>query len=163
MTIFEGVCDQVRRPGYWPTDLPLDAPLDEVTAHFVSKLTGFDLDSDGPPYRMRVDGMDPLEVGIGIHLEPRGDEEGRRIRGLRDRLADVLDLKNPGHERYGLHFSVAYLLRRLSDEQEREVRELVLGCLEGVDGDFELGAPEVCTFGDMFAFKRVFYLGEGQI
>jgi hypothetical protein len=162
MTIFEGVCDQIRRPGSWPTDLPLDAPLDEVTAHFTSKLTGFELKYDGPPYRMRVDGMDPLEVGIGIHLEARTAEEGRRIRGLRDRLADALELKHPGHERYGLHFSAAYLLRRLSDEQERQVRELVLGCLEGVDKEFELGAPEFCTFGDMFAFKRLFYLGGGQ-
>src|SRR5262245_53622902 len=29
MTIFEGVCDEVRRPGYWPSDLPMNASLEE--------------------------------------------------------------------------------------------------------------------------------------
>jgi hypothetical protein len=157
MTVFEGVCDQVRKPGYWPSDVPSDAPLADCTAHFAARLAAFDLRCD-PPYRMCVRGIDPLEVGIGIHLEFRDREEEARVRGLRDRISDTLKLRHPGHESYGFHFSLAYLLRKLTDEQKAELSKLVLDHLEEAAVDFELGAPEFCTFEDMFAFKRLFYL-----
>ena len=28
MTVFEGICDEVRKPGFWPSDLAVDAPLE---------------------------------------------------------------------------------------------------------------------------------------
>lgn len=162
--MFEGVCDSVREADKWPVSyVPLDAPLEKATEVMFARLQEVSLsDEQKPPYRMRVAGMDPLGVCVGIHLEAADEEEEQRIRGLRDRLAEVLDLRMPGHEGYGFHFSIAYLLRKLSDEQEREIRELVLRCLEGVEKEFELGAPEVCQFEDMFAFRREFYLGQDR-
>ncbi|KAJ9160928.1 DUF1868-domain-containing protein [Coniochaeta hoffmannii] len=157
MTLFEGVADQVRQPAYWPSDLPLDTPLAECTDHFAKKLALFDLQCD-PPYRMCVRGLDPLKIGIGIHLEPRDAEEESRLRGLRDRISEALNLRHPGHESYGLHFSLAYLLRHLTEEQDADISKLVLDHLQDAPTDFELGAPEFCTFEDMFAFKRLFYL-----
>ena len=158
MTVFEGVCDAVRKPGYWPADLPPDAPLADCTAHFAQKLSAFDLRSCDPPYRMCVRGLDPLEVGIGLHLEFRDAEQEARFRGLRDRVSEVLELRHPGHESYGLHFSLAYLLRYPTDDQKDELSRLVLDHLRDAPTDFELAAPEFCTFEDMFAFKRLFYL-----
>ena len=35
MTVFEGVCDQVRQPERWTVKLPLDAKLEEVDTFFV--------------------------------------------------------------------------------------------------------------------------------
>lgn len=159
MTVFEGVCNQVRKPEYWPSDLPLDTPLADCTAHFAAKLERFDL-RDDRPYQMCVRGMDPLETGMGIHLEPRTAVEGARLRSVRNRLAEALDLRHPGHESYGLHFSIAYLLRHLSEEQKAELSGLVLDHLEDAPVEFELGVPEFCTFEDMFAFKRQFYLAK---
>lgn len=162
MTVFEGVCDKVRRPGYWPSDLPLDAPLADCTDHFARKLFSFDLQCD-PPYHLRISGMDPLDVGIGIHLEFRDADEEARFRRMRDRISETLNLRHPGHESYGLHLSLAYLLRYPTDEQKAELSKLVLDHLKDAPVDFELGAPEFCTFENMFAFKRLFYLGgEGQ-
>jgi hypothetical protein len=160
MTIFEGVCEQVRDVDHWPRDLAQGAPLDEITEEFTRRLSDFKWEDDGPPYLMRINGMDPLEVGIGIHLEARTQDEERRIRRLRDRLAERLKLKMPNHDKYGLHISIAYLLRRLTGEQERELKGLVSRILEGGPKEFELGAPEFCTFGDMFKFDRKFYVGE---
>ncbi|OIW31717.1 DUF1868-domain-containing protein [Coniochaeta ligniaria NRRL 30616] len=159
MTVFEGVCDQVRKPGYWPSDLPPDAPLADCTAHFAEKLSTFDLGFDPPPYRMCVRGIDPLEIGLGLHLEFRDAGEETRFRALRDRISETLSLRHPGHESYGLHLSLAYLLRHLTDDQKAEISKLVLDHLAGSPVEFELGAPEFCTFENMFAFKRLFYLG----
>lgn len=157
MTVFEGACGKVRKPGYWPSDLPFDAPLADCTDHFARKLSSFDLQCD-PPYRMRVEGIDPLEIGIGIHLEFRDAEEEARFRRLRDRISETLNLRHPGHESYGLHLSIAYLLRYPTGGQKAGLSQFVLDCLKDAPVDFELGAPEFCTFEDMFAFERLFYL-----
>jgi len=166
MTVFEGVCDQVRYAAYWPSDLPLDAPLADVTAHFASKLRGWDLGDLAPPYRLRVVGFDPLRTGIGVSLEPATDEDARRIQSLRDRLAEKLGMRFPVHDRYGLHLSLAYFLRYLDEKQEREMKDFLGAWLEklnqGEGGLVELGAPEFCTFVDMFWFERMFYLGRDE-
>ncbi|KAJ7366618.1 RNA ligase/cyclic nucleotide phosphodiesterase [Mycena albidolilacea] len=157
MTVFEGVCDQVRVPGRWPDDLPIDASLQECTSLFENKLSSFDLQCD-PPYRISVTGFDPLETGIGVHLEPSTPGENARIRGLRDRLSTLLHIRHKGHATYGLHLSMAYLLRILTEEQEKELRGLLMDHFNGMPKLFKLGAPEFCTFEDMLAFKRLFYL-----
>jgi hypothetical protein len=38
MTIFEGVSNQIRQLGFWPADLPLEAPLSKCTTLFEEKL-----------------------------------------------------------------------------------------------------------------------------
>ncbi|KAJ9136547.1 DUF1868-domain-containing protein [Pleurostoma richardsiae] len=159
MTVFEGVCDQVRKPGFWPADLPADAPLGDCTALFTQKLAAFDVGDDGPPYLMKVVGFSTLEVGIGVHVEPRTAEEGRRLQRLRDRLAGTLKIRHPQHDTYELHLSVAYLLRHLDGAQEGALMTLLLEHFREMPLEFELGAPEFCTFDDMAAFKRVLYLG----
>ncbi|KAK4240811.1 RNA ligase/cyclic nucleotide phosphodiesterase [Achaetomium macrosporum] len=163
------VCDKVRLGGhspgvFWPEAVPGDAELAEVTALFAARLRGFDLGDAAPPYKMRIVGFSPLEVGIGVAVGPATAEEGRRIKGLRDRLARTLAIRHPRHDTYGLHVSLAYLLRHLSAEQEAELKGLLYGFLEGggMAKEFELAAPEFCTFGNMFEFRRVFYVGEGE-
>ncbi|KAB5554620.1 RNA ligase/cyclic nucleotide phosphodiesterase [Coniochaeta sp. 2T2.1] len=141
MTVFEGVCDQVRKPGYWPSDLPVDAPLEECTARFAEELSAFDLRCD-PPYRISVRGIDPLQIGIGVHLEFTDAAEEALFRGLRDRISETLSLRLPGHETYGLHISIAYLLRILTDEQDAEIRKLVLDHLGDAPKEVEFGAPD---------------------
>ncbi|KAF3809827.1 hypothetical protein GCG54_00014040 [Colletotrichum gloeosporioides] len=163
MTMFEGVCDQIRKPGYWPSDLPLEAPLEESNSRFEKALGAFDLeDEHAPPYKMTVRGFDPLEIGIGVRLDGRTPAETERLRSLRNRLADKLKIRHPIHDGYGFHLSVAYLLRHLTSEQNQELEALLLSHLEEMPRNFELGAPEFCTFENMFAFKRVLFLGGGS-
>ncbi|KAK2774068.1 hypothetical protein CKAH01_13291 [Colletotrichum kahawae] len=163
MTVFEGVCDQVRKPGFWPSDLSLDAPLEDCNSRFKKALSAFDLgDVHAPPYKMTVRGFGPLEIGIGVRLDGRTPAETERLRSLRNKLADRLNIRHPIHDGYGFHLSVAYLLRHLTDEQNRELEALLLSHFEDMPKNFELGAPEFCTFENMFAFERVFFLGGGS-
>lgn len=157
MTVFDGVCDQVREPSRWPNDLSIDASLQECTSLFGKKLSSFDLQCD-PPYRLSITGFEPLLIGIGVHLEPSTIGENTRIRELRDRLSNALYIRRSNHKTYGLHLTVAYLLRFLTEEQDKELRKLLMDHFDGMPKQFELGAPEFCTFEDMFAFKRLFYL-----
>ncbi|RUM07810.1 DUF1868 domain-containing protein [Rhizobium chutanense] len=160
MTVFEGVCDQVRRPGFWPADLGLDAPLAECDALFAEKLSAFDLGS-APSYRLRIAGWQPLVNGIALRLAPESGEEAC-LRRVRDRLSDLLQLRHPGHEDYVFHISIAYLIRHPDEEQRAALSALLFELLSGLPDEFELGAPEFCRFADMFAFQRQFFLRQQQ-
>ncbi|KAJ7920789.1 RNA ligase/cyclic nucleotide phosphodiesterase [Mycena leptocephala] len=157
MTVFEGSCDQVRNSSRWPDDLSTDAPFEECTSLYEKKLSSFDLQCD-PPYRISITGFDPLYSGIGVHLEPYTPEENTRIRDLRDRLSKLLHIRTKNHNTYGLHLSLAYLLRFLTEDQEKELMKLLMDHFDGMPKQFELGPPEFCTFEDMFAYRRLFYL-----
>ncbi|PDT02305.1 hypothetical protein CO666_21295 [Rhizobium chutanense] len=160
MTVFEGVCDQVRQPGFWPDDLGLDVPLAECDALFADKLSAFDLGS-APSYRLRIAGWQPLVNGIALRLAPESAEE-MRLRRVRDRLSELLQLRHPGHEDYVFHLSIAYLIRHPDEEQRAALSALLFELLSGLPDEFELGAPEFCRFADMFAFHRQFFLRRQQ-
>lgn len=157
MTVSEGVCDQIHERGSWPKELPLDAPLQTCTDFMRQKLAEFDLACD-PSFRMSLTGWEPLEDGIALTVAPATDEEGTRLRGLRNRLAECLGMRHPGHEAYVFHISMAYTLRYLTQEQMKTTLQFLEGWRARLPVSFELGAPEFCVFGDMFAFRRECYL-----
>ncbi|KAF8852206.1 DUF1868-domain-containing protein [Acephala macrosclerotiorum] len=158
MTVFEGALDKRRKaPAYWPADLDVNASIADCTAMLEKKLESFDLQYE-TPFRLSAIGFKPLVSGISIQLESRTAEENIAIRRLRDRLADVTKMKQEKHDKYRFHLTVAYILRYLSDEQEKELRELVTRHFKDMPKELELGLPEFCKFEDMFAFERVFYL-----
>jgi len=154
--VFEGVCE-VHQPGRWPDDLPVDASLEECTTLYKKKLSSFDLQCD-PPYHLSIVGIDLLESGIQLHLEPYTTEENARIRDLRDRLSKLLRIRTKDHNTYGFHLSVAYMLRFLTEEQNQELTKLLVDHFKGMPKQVALGPPEFCTFENMLAFKRLFYL-----
>ncbi len=100
----------------------------------------------------------PLINGIGLQLELRTPQENKKFREMRDRLAELLQLRSPKHETYMLHLSVAYLLRHLNESQKTELTAMLVKHFEEMPKEFELAAPEFCRFKDMFAFERLFYL-----
>lgn len=155
MTVFEGVTDKHRKLGYWPSDLSLDDPLENCTAHFTAKLQSFNLSND-LPYRLSIVGFKPLGSGISLHIEPHTDSN--QLRGLRDRLADLLNYRHPSHVTYRFHLSLAYNLRWLTDSQKVEMMNLLMDHFQGMPKEFELGAPEFCSFENMFAFEPILSL-----
>ncbi|KAJ6584617.1 RNA ligase/cyclic nucleotide phosphodiesterase [Mycena capillaripes] len=157
MTVFNGSVDQERNSSRWPDDLLTDASLEECTSLYENKLSSFDLQCD-PPYHMSIVGFKRLWTSIGLHLEPYTSEENARMRLLRNRLSEVLHIRRDDHTTYILHLTMAYLLRFRTDEQEKELTKLLMDHFDGMPKQFELGPPEFCTFDNMFAFKRLFYL-----
>lgn len=158
MTIFEGVSDKSRKSGLWSENLALDAPLEDCSTLFKEKLRDFDLRME-PPFRMAVYGFEPLEDGIALRVVPADPSEDRRIRQLRDRLSTLLGIQPPGHDHYSFHVSVSYMLRYLNKQEHNDIWRFLQGYISKISEYFEVGAPEFCTFDDMFAFRREFLLG----
>jgi len=162
MTIFGGANDPDRKPGVWPADLPLDMPIDDCNRILGERLRAAAI---GPvaPIRMRIDMSPPAanETPLTIRLLPLDDIEERRLRGLRNRLSEVLGIRAPGHDSYRFHITLAYLIRNLDAEEDRAFREAYVRYHSEVARRcpvIELGQPEYCTLDDMFAFHRQFYL-----
>ncbi|KAL4874989.1 RNA ligase/cyclic nucleotide phosphodiesterase [Aspergillus karnatakaensis] len=168
MTVVNGVREQECEPGMWPPGLE-KKPLAEATEEFAvaARRAGLQLEEQGlaPPYRMRVRRFNPEVVaGIGLEVEGATAEEEKRMRRLRDVLADAMGFRAPNHEVYDFHVSIAYFLRHVEGGDLVEVRRLYRELLEGVEMEggleFELGLVEFNTFENMFGFPRLFYLGE---
>lgn len=157
MTMFEGVCDQVRKPGFWPEDMSLDAPLASCNALFKQKLACFDLGIE-PPFYMAIEGWETLKDGISVRIVPASAAEESRLRQLRDRLSKLLGICHPIHDAYVFHVSVAYLLRHLNQQESRDIWAFLQKYRSELPDVFELGAPEFCLFDDMFAFYRQLFL-----
>jgi hypothetical protein len=150
MTVFKGVVDQIREP--WPDNLATTASLEECNALFKKELSSFDLDTK-LPYHLTVVGF--TSEGMGLHVVPHNAAE---LRGLRDRLADLLRIRYSDHEDFELHISLGYFLRYLTDDQIVELNSLKMDHFKDMPKEFELGAPEFARFEDMFAYEPLLHL-----
>lgn len=146
MTVVDGVRDTECEPGMWPPGME-KLPLDECTREFSKKLrtVGLELEKEGlaPPYKMRVRGFDPAVIGIGLEIEGANPEEEKRLRR-------------------GFHITMAYLMRHIDGENRDALNEVFAQHLPALQREFDLGPLEFCTFENMYAFHRLFYLGEQE-
>lgn len=151
MTVFEGIIDHNRASTHWPKDIPLDAPVDQVTAAFVQRLEGFPA---LPPLKMAIREATPF----GLSLEGATLQDEANARLWRDRLSDALGLRTPNHDSYGFHLTMAYAVDWLSlealpkwKEELEDFTQILKQRIEVLD----LARPALCTFADMNAFPPV--------
>lgn len=165
MTVLGGIHGDKVTPGKRPPGFQ-GRSLEEVTEDFSQKLRqlGLELEKEGlaPPYKMKIRGFNGAKFFIGLQVEGATAEEEKRIQLLRDRLADALGLRLPNHDTYGFHITIAYLMRYIEGKNRKMLNALFEKHLPEVQLEFELGALEFCTYENMYAFARLFYLGESQ-
>jgi hypothetical protein len=162
-TIFGGANDQDRKPGLWPGFVSLDATMADCNRLVAEHLKGFSLDCE-LPFRLKVDLSEP-EIGVlpmTVRLQPVDEAETAKLRRLRDRLSEALQIRAKGHDSYRFHVTMGYAhhwLTPAEDTQFRAQRARWMKAISVAAPEFRLGAPELCTLSDMFAFHRQFYLG----
>ncbi|KAK1246115.1 hypothetical protein MKX07_005184 [Trichoderma sp. CBMAI-0711] len=145
MSVFEGVCDQRRKPGVWPKDLALDAPLQSCHDLFHEKLSKFDVEIQ-TPLRMAVTGIIMSKADIRLDLAPIDATEEKRLRELRDRLSELLQIRANGHESYVFHLGLAYRVLPMSKNDGEELSALLKESYKNIPHEFELGNPEFLLF-----------------
>ncbi len=157
MTIFGCANDQDRVAGKWPGIVSLDAPLETCHATLIARLSALKLDSE-LPFRMRVDaGRTPPPEGLRVELVPVDAAEEAKLRRLRDRIAEAVDIHTTDHDSYTYHLSLGYQTAPFDKDEadafERSRRGWHQILAKKIDV-LHLGAPEFCTFRDMYAFRR---------
>ena len=149
MTIFGGADDQKRTPDLWPEGMSLDAPMaacNELVGERVQDV------ACAPPYRLRVDLEAPMQP-FRLGLTPVDATEEWRLRDLRDRLSAATGIRKSGHEAYGFHTQMGYLLKPFTTQEQTAFETAFEAWRRRLAGQvLEVGAPDYCTFADMLAF-----------
>lgn len=156
MTIFSVADDQDRERGNWPANLRRDASMAECNEFVGQRLASFKSETD-LPIRMVIDPAAKPEL-IYIRLVPETAKENEKLRRLRDRLSDHLQIKTADHDAYRFHISVAYQVDWLSDAEIADFEtafSLWHRNLTNKAHVFEFGAPEFSTFEDMYSYRKI--------
>lgn len=151
MTLFQGVIETRRKPGYWPPELPLDTPIDDTTAVLEQRLGGF---HGGPAFRMRVAEALPT----GLVLVGASETDRQALKTWRDRLADLFGYRHPDHDGYEFHITFAYVIKRFDDEALFRWQKMLAEVAEGIRQRADvlaLSPPAFCSFEDMNHFEEL--------
>ncbi|MCB9136300.1 MAG: DUF1868 domain-containing protein [Anaerolineales bacterium] len=154
MTVFDGVCDQVRKPENWTSKLPLDASLEQVDDVLrtawpnVPKPAGFSMQ-----YRSFY-----AHDYIGMFIQPTTLEVERELRGFRDQLSAAFGIRHPNHAEYTFHITLAYGIEVLTETEDALVTEFEAQMHRDLQNNFgvlRLNTPELTFFADMACFAPV--------
>ncbi|MGG7580822.1 DUF1868 domain-containing protein [Rhizobium sp. Nf11,1] len=151
MTLFEGVIETRRRQDCWPADLPLDTPIDDMTALLAARLDSFSM---AEPFNVAVIGARPS----GLLVDGATEKDRRIMRAWRDAIADLLGYRQPNHADYKFHVTFAYPIDWLEDEALPRWQAMLDDVVEDVSRKvpvFELTPPAFCVYEDMNHFHEL--------
>lgn len=164
MTVFGGANDHPRQRESWPADLPLDLAMADCSRIMAERLRHGPA-SWGEPIRMRIDPEQQPDNGHALIflLRPADDAQQDRLQRLRRQLSDALGIRPPNLESYRFHMSLGYPIGWFTPEEMADLQRNWARWVRDIAARspvITLGAPEYCTFEDMYAFHRQFYLGQ---
>lgn len=148
MTLFQGIIEYRRKPGFWPEGIALDAPIDEMTdimAERLEQLSVFE------PFQVEVTRARPS----GLLVEGASERDRKTMRAWRDALAGVLGYRHPDHDDYPFHITFAYAIDWLADDalpRWQAILDEVAGDIRRKMPILELDPPAFCSFEDMNHF-----------
>ncbi|KXT17709.1 hypothetical protein AC579_9034 [Pseudocercospora musae] len=167
MTMLDCVGEDNREPGWWPPGKE-QQPLDQCTRDFAARLRhlhgALEVDKLRPPYRVKGTGFDIENgSGIGLCVEGADADEEKRLRRLRDLLADTIGFRDPRHESYAFHVTICYFIRYIEGEDRAELEKLLERLLSEVRIAFELGSVAFCEYENLEVFKKLFFVGKEEV
>lgn len=154
MTIFNGISYPARQLDF-PTDIPRDADEAYCNAWWLAKLKAFDLGCE-LPLRMRALPVELQTNLYNIQFEPVDAAENRKIRKLRDRLAQALHYRLADHDSFRFHVTLNYFYSAMSSEEEGrffKLHQTLAGELIRRAPVLELQNPEYVYFDGMYKFR----------
>jgi len=155
MTVFQGIIEYRRNRPYWPDDMPLDTPIDVMTAHYRDRLKDF---APLSPFRARITDV-TLE---GLTLEGDTLADRHCLQAWRDAFAGVFGYRHPDHDNYEFHITFAYIVDWLDDAVLPVWQEALLEQLAYLKEQapvVDLNPPAFCSFEDMNHFEELIVFG----
>ncbi len=155
MTLFDLVCYGEREPARWSSLLPLDAPQAEVDRFMADRMRPIRLAST---LRLKVTGVGELggRNTLRIMLGPADGETEADLAAYREAASLATGVRLPSHDSYAFHFTLAYPLALLDEEESRGGEALARVIVQQLEdqGEVQVGAPYLSFFEDMFSFPR---------
>jgi hypothetical protein len=155
MTLFQGIIEYRRRLPYWPSDVPLDTSIDDMTSLYLRRLKGFE---SLAPFNIKVIEVVPT----GLTVAGATVEDRRIMAAWRDALSVPFSYRHPDHDTYVFHITFAYQIRRLADDRTAAWQDFFddsLALFERQAPVIEIKPPAFCSFNDMNHFEELLILG----
>lgn len=162
MTILGTATDTSRQPDKWPSGIPRDASIADCSRIIGERIQRASIEKLSS-IRMRVDDSASGYDGntLRMPLVPVDKQEARKIQLFREQLSNVAGLPSVARTDYQFHVTLAYVVKPFGSSelaQSRTDLEALKARLAKSCPEITLGTPEYCTFDDMFAFHRQFYV-----
>ncbi|MDA9557303.1 DUF1868 domain-containing protein [Vibrio sp.] len=155
-TIFEGVCDQIRKPESWTKHVATDAPLKETTDFFLNALQSV---TPQGGYNMVFDHTYNCPIGgTAICIRPQSPSDESAIWDTREALSAATGIRMPNFHEYRFHITLSYRIIELEEADRIELEETAKRIDERLSTTFGVlthGPVEFCTFEDMFKFTPI--------
>lgn len=151
MTLFDGIIETMRRQERWPADLPLETPIEDMTALLAARLEGFSM---AEPFEVAVTGA----RASGLLVDGATEKDRRIMRAWRDAFADLFGYRQPNHPDYTFHITFAYPIEWLEDEALPRWQAMLDEVVEDIRRKipvFELMPPAFCVYEDMNHFQEL--------
>lgn len=159
MTVFEGVCDQVREEDKWTSKLPTNTPLGQVTQFFEEVVTKLGRHSG---FEMEFDYVYNCPTGgTSIRIKPANNESKQALIDCRTSLSEVTGICMPDFDTYHFHITLSYRILELDEDEKQELKQTSENIANRLSQSFGLlkhGAVEFCRFNDMFKFEPILRL-----
>jgi len=152
MTVFDLLCDQVRKTENWSSNLPLDAPFAEAEERMVEWLAEA---IPGQSLFMLFNTLLDYETTVKPYLMPGDVETAVYLHDLREKVARLTGIRHPRHDVYRFHISTAYQLYELEPTETEELDQFLAHwdrVFKIEFGILYLKEPKLVFFPDMFSF-----------
>ncbi|SEF72965.1 hypothetical protein SAMN05421819_0972 [Bryocella elongata] len=157
MTVFPGANDLARNVYGWPSYVPADATIERCNEMVGERIAAARFHCE-LPLRMRIDASatSNYSTALSLRLVPVDDAENRKLRALRDELAEVFGFRTKDHATYQFHMTMSYQIGAFTAREQSDYRAMIGAYaprMVKAAPVLELACPEYCTFEDMFRFE----------
>ena len=150
MTLFDCCNENTINTQYWPKYIEPDYNY-KKTAYVLSKRIKKYIFPEKFDLKVKT-----LFGGYSIILEGNTEKDEKIIRECRNKLSDLLGIRFENHDTYIFHITLAYILRKLNDNEIEKIIKTNSRLLETFVQKFPLirvEKPVLCTFENMYEFK----------
>ena len=150
MTLFDCCNVNTVNTPYWPKNIVEDNNYTKI-AYILSKRIKKYIFPDKFDLKLKK-----LFGGYSMILEGNTKKDEKIIRDYRNKLSDLLGIRFENHETYSFHITLAYILRKLKDDEIKKLIKINFRLLEGFVKKFpiiQIEKPQLCTFENMYEFK----------
>lgn len=154
MTVIRGVNDQVRTDDFWPAALDKNTPMTQVDDYMAAAIAKAGLPG---PVRMRFDAVNISTTCCTVRLVPADETQAQILKDFRDRAADAIGLRLPGHDNYRFHISLAYIRLVAEGEDAQRVEDLKqqMNMYIANQPEFDITPPYMAFYDNMLHFSPV--------
>ena len=150
MTLFDCCNVNTFNTQYWPKNIVKDNNYKKVSYLLTKKLKDLKF-SDKFNLKLKK-----LFGGYSMILEGNTKKDEKIIRDYRNNLSTLLGIRFENHETYSFHITLAYILRKLKDDEIKKLIKINCRLLKVFAKKIpiiQIQKPELCTFENMFEYK----------